>query len=114
MDKRFSLVLDQQCQEIVANIPPQQRAEFVRNAIKHYTECHNVEKQLQRLEEAITKLEGINLDGGSADVEHGGNKGKKDKTEGKAVCQYGQISELLITRKRDQGSMALLCLANIG
>lgn len=57
MDKRFSLVLDEQCREIMSLVAPQQRAEFVRNAIKHYSVCRDLEEKLKRLEAALQQIE---------------------------------------------------------
>jgi len=57
MDKRFSLVLDQECMEILDLVPGRQRADFVREAIKHYSTCRRLEDNLNRLEKAIQQVE---------------------------------------------------------
>lgn len=57
MDKRFSLVLDQECIKILDLVPSRQRADFVREAIKHYSVCRRLEDNLNRLESAIKQIE---------------------------------------------------------
>ncbi|MBZ4687340.1 MAG: hypothetical protein JG764_973 [Clostridiales bacterium] len=57
LNKRFPLVLDEECMKILSGIPSKKKAEYVRNAIKHYSECKSLEKQTERLKNLVDKLE---------------------------------------------------------
>ncbi|MHB1418251.1 MAG: hypothetical protein ACYCX4_01495 [Bacillota bacterium] len=59
MNKRFNLVLDEDCLAILD--PQQQRPEFVRQAIKHYAECQKLSTQIDRLEKVARHFEAIQI-----------------------------------------------------
>jgi len=57
LNKRFPLVLDEECLKILSRVPSKKKAEYVRNAIKHFSECKSLEKQTERLKTLVDKLE---------------------------------------------------------
>lgn len=61
MNKRFPLVLDEECLKILGKVPAKKKAEYVRNAIKHYSECKSLDEKIERLENIAGKLESVSF-----------------------------------------------------
>jgi hypothetical protein len=61
LNKRFPLVLDEECLKILGKVPAKKKAEYVRNAIKHYSECKSLDEKIERLENIAGKLESVSF-----------------------------------------------------